>query len=69
MTTERFVLHCPTCGRVTGLAPTDDSDDAAGASGDDVIEEDVFESSAGPVTRVRCPKCGRWLNPDLAEPD
>ncbi|MGC9455359.1 MAG: hypothetical protein ACP5HU_10920 [Phycisphaerae bacterium] len=69
MPTQRFVLHCPTCGRVTVTAPAVDPDDIDGTSDDDVLEEQEFETPAGPVTRVRCPRCGRWLSTDLAEPD
>ncbi len=69
MTGERFVLHCPTCGKVSGVAPTTDPDDIDDVSSEDAIAEEVFESEAGPVSRVRCPRCGRWLNPDLAEPE
>ena len=68
MTNQRYVLHCPSCGRVPGVAPSEDPDDRADASSDDVIEEQVFESASGPVTRVRCPRCGRWVSSDLAEP-
>lgn len=69
MTSERFVLHCPNCGQVPGVSPSDDPDDVDDVSSDDVIDEEVFESEAGPVARLRCPRCGRWVNPDLAEPD
>jgi hypothetical protein len=66
---QRYVLHCPHCGRVPGVAPVADPDDTSDASSDDVIDEQTFESSGGPVTRVRCPRCGRWVNSDLAEPE
>jgi hypothetical protein len=33
-----------------------------------LIEEQEFQTEHGPVTRIRCPRCGQWTQPDRAEP-
>ena len=69
MTGEKYLLDCPDCGQVEGYVPSDfDEDERAPADPDMIIEEDVVRTSAGPATRVRCPRCGRWIRPDRAHP-
>ena len=66
---ERYVLNCPHCGQVEGYVPDAfDVDGPGAAASDDVIEEEVVATPAGPATRIRCPRCGRWLRPDRARP-
>jgi predicted RNA-binding Zn-ribbon protein involved in translation (DUF1610 family) len=65
---DRFILHCPQCGKVEGYWPSDLDEDQTPGSGDQEIEEQVFESVHGPVTKVRCPNCGQWLETTREQP-
>lgn len=72
MTDEKYILDCPHCGDVAGYASTElqgEREDVAPPDEDSVIEEDVFETSSGPVQRVRCPQCGRWVSTDRMRPE
>mgnify|MGYP001235139588 CR=1 FL=1 len=71
MLDEKYVVDCPACGRVEGYlaGPTrlgndpNEPDDA-----ENVIDSEVFEGVHGPISRVRCPKCGAWVPPDCVWP-
>lgn len=64
---DRLILHCPRCGRVEGYLPAEDEEQPPGA-GEQEIEEETFEGFHGPQMRVRCPKCGQWLETKREEP-
>jgi len=71
MLDEKYVLDCPSCGRIEGYVPS------AGRLGDDpsepddadnLIESQVVQTITGPTTRLRCPKCGTWVEGDRGWP-
>lgn len=71
MLDEKYVVDCPTCGRVEGYVA------GAARAGDDpgepddaenLIDSEVFEGPHGPASRVRCPRCGGWVAGDRAWP-
>jgi len=74
MNGDKYVISCPHCGRVEGYSSTleeEERDRDKAVEDTDVdsgIEEDVFEMEGVPVRRIRCPRCGSWISPDLAAP-
>jgi hypothetical protein len=69
MPLQRYILKCPSCGPVYGYSATElDGDEPVPVESDLVIEQQEFSSAAGPVTRCRCPRCGRWVAPDNVQP-
>ena len=70
MVDEKYVLKCPTCGRVEGYiaSPVALDDDDDGLVADMVIEQRVVKTPTGTETRFQCPRCGRWLRSDAARP-
>ncbi len=70
MSDERYILECPQCGRVEGYRPDfSGEDDPFGVtSADSLIEEEIVSTPAGPAMRLRCPRCGRWVDPKRARP-
>jgi uncharacterized C2H2 Zn-finger protein len=65
---EKYVLHCPRCGRVEGFlaGSNDEPDETPEAEG--LIEKEVVRTPAGLAVRLRCPRCGQWIKPDRATP-
>ncbi|KPK82947.1 MAG: hypothetical protein AMJ81_08765 [Phycisphaerae bacterium SM23_33] len=69
MAEEKYVLNCPRCGRVEGYVSADVENEADSPPDPDMfIEEQVVRTPGGTATRVRCPRCGRWIKPDRAHP-
>jgi predicted RNA-binding Zn-ribbon protein involved in translation (DUF1610 family) len=69
MTSQKYVLYCPKCGRVEGFVPesaADDEDDTGEA--ETTIDDEVVDTPRGASTRVRCPRCGGWVAPDRVRP-
>jgi len=66
MNSDKYIVHCPHCGIVEATMSdnTDDSSDLP-TEGESELEEEVVETSGGPKTRIRCPRCGMWLASDL----
>lgn len=68
---ELYIIACPRCGSVEGFLPAGAEDrerDDMVAEVEDFIEEREFDTDGGPVSRVRCPRCGTWVDADLARP-
>ncbi len=67
---EKYVVNCPGCGRVEGFVSSvngyDDEEDSPEAEMS--IEQQDVRTSGGQSTRIRCPRCGRWLQPDRIRP-
>ena len=70
MNGEKYIIHCPRCGIVEASVydNIDDSSEVPG-EGDIELEEEVWETTHGPESRIRCPRCGAWLASDLAHPE
>lgn len=69
MNGEKYVINCPHCGKVEGyLNNPIDPEDVQPADAEEEIIAETFETQGHPVTEVRCPKCGRWLDADLVCP-
>lgn len=70
MATEKYVLYCRRCGPVEGYLGEELADEQHDEHGvleaDALIEFDTFDTDAGPVTRLRCPRCGEWADADSA---
>ena len=63
MAQETYIIDCSVCGEVPGyvrLGPEDDL--TGGPTAEGVVDEDEVETTRGPADRVRCPKCGRWVD-------
>ena len=67
---EKYELLCPKCGRVEGYVGSDieEPDDADSPSSDEEISVEEVQTSHGPTTRVRCPRCGQWIRADRERP-
>jgi len=68
MQEEKYVLNCPRCGRVEGYIASATDDEDAGPESDALITEQHVRAVNGPATRMRCPRCGTWINPDRIRP-
>ena len=63
---EIFIINCPRCGPVEGYAPTDE-DAVEPAMGDEEVvadEQEFFARDGVPVHKIRCPRCGGWVEPE-----
>jgi ribosomal protein S27AE len=71
MSEEKFIISCPNCGPVEGYLSSDQDQEQEEIqeSSEDLIEEQVFDLEGLPVTRLRCPRCGRWVPADQAAPE
>ena len=47
---------------------TDLDDEGDTPEGDAAIQEETVRTTRGTTTRVRCPRCNRWIRPDRARP-
>ncbi|MFW6061208.1 MAG: hypothetical protein ACOC93_00215 [Planctomycetota bacterium] len=64
---QRYSLDCPRCGRVEGVGQTGVEDLAS--TPEETIEERLVEDLEGhPERKVRCPRCGTWVEADRAHP-
>ena len=68
MTSQKYVLYCPKCGRVEGFVPESAADDEDDTEAESIIDEEVVVTPSGSRTRVRCPQCGGWVAPDRVRP-
>lgn len=69
MADEKYVLNCPHCGPVEGFVATDLQEQAdSPPDSETFIEEEVVRTPVGTSSRVRCPRCGRWIKPDQIRP-
>lgn len=69
MAEEKYVLNCPHCGQVEGFVSVDAQDEAELPPDSEMfIEEEVVRTPSGTTTRLRCPRCGRWVKPDRVRP-
>ena len=65
---EKYVLHCPRCGRVEGFVSASDDEPDETPEAEMLIEKEVVRTPSGPAVRLRCPRCGQWIRPDRAGP-
>jgi predicted RNA-binding Zn-ribbon protein involved in translation (DUF1610 family) len=68
MTSQKYALYCPKCGRVEGFVPESAADDEDDTEAETMIDEEVVVTPRGSATRVRCPQCGGWVAPDRVRP-
>ncbi len=70
MNGEKYIIRCPRCGDVEGYVAAcgEDEDDTGPGDADGDTEAVAFETEGHPITRIRCPRCGSWLNPEMARP-
>ena len=65
---ERYLIRCPNCGPIEGTLPENNYErDTGPETSDEEIETEEFETQGHPITKVRCPKCGAWLDADELE--
>ncbi len=72
MDLEKYIIDCPSCGKVEGYIQPQQEDYEEESGVGDVDEETVeetFESKGHPVEKVRCPRCGTWLAANRAGPE
>ena len=63
---EIFIINCPRCGRLEGYAPTEE-DTLEPALGDEdaaADEQEFFARDGHLVHKIRCPRCGGWVEPE-----
>ncbi len=68
MNGEKYVLACPHCGDVEGFVEESSQREEDFGNVEEEIVADAFETEGQPVSKIRCPVCGRWLSPDHAKP-
>ena len=66
---ELFIIDCPRCGRIEGYAPAeeDDVDPAVGDEDESADEVEFFDRDGKPIHKIRCPRCGGWVQPERTQ--
>ena len=65
---EKYLVNCPTCGPVEGYLTSDFEEEDDALEADVAIEEATVQAAHGATSRVRCPRCGKWLPADRVSP-